>query len=166
MWLNGFFLGNNKSGYVGAAYDVTDYIHFDKDNVIVVRADASQYEGWFYEGAGIYRHVWLNTYQNVNITKDGVFAYSNIKGDVATVTIETSLQNQELTTAGCSVYSYITDRNGKKISSVKRTNPFIAGQWYCNRKSKYGSCGGKTMVAGRPLFIPGGFHRKAKWNHH
>lgn len=119
IWLNGFFLGNNKSGYVGAAYDVTDYINFDKDNVIVVRADASQYEGWFYEGAGIYRHVWLNTYKNVNITKDGVFAYSTIKGDVATVTIETSLQNQELNTAGCSVYSYITDRNGKKLVQSK-----------------------------------------------
>lgn len=119
IWINGFFLGNNKSGYVGVVYDVTDYIHFDKDNVIVVRADASQYEGWFYEGAGIYRHVWLNTYKNVNISKDGVFAYSTIKGDVATVTIETSLQNQELNTAGCSVYSYITDRNGKKLVQSK-----------------------------------------------
>jgi len=47
IWLNGFFLGNNKSGYMGVSYDITDYINFDKDNVLVVRADASQYEGWF-----------------------------------------------------------------------------------------------------------------------
>ena len=49
------------------AYDITDYINFGKDNVVVVRADATQYEGWFYEGAGIYRHVWLNKYNNLHI---------------------------------------------------------------------------------------------------
>lgn len=119
IWLNGFFLGNNKSGYVGVAYDVTDYINFDKENVIVVRADASQYEGWFYEGAGIYRHVWLNRYRNINISKDGLFTHSAIKGNAAAVTIETSVQNQELNTAGCSVYSYITDRDGRKLVQSK-----------------------------------------------
>ena len=43
--------------------------------MLVVRADATQYEGWFYEGAGIYRHVWLNQYNNLHIADDGVFAY-------------------------------------------------------------------------------------------
>jgi beta-galactosidase len=65
IWLNGFFVGNNMSGYIGASYDVTDFIRFDRDNVLVVRVDATQYEGWFYEGAGIYRHVWLNQYDNL-----------------------------------------------------------------------------------------------------
>ena len=37
IWINGFFLGNNKSGYVGTAYDITDYINYDKNNVVVVR---------------------------------------------------------------------------------------------------------------------------------
>ena len=57
IWLNGFFVGNNMSGYIGASYDVTDFIRFDRDNVLVVRVDATQYEGWFYEGAAIYRDV-------------------------------------------------------------------------------------------------------------
>ena len=57
IWLNGFFVGNNMSGYMGASYDVTDYIRYGGDNILVVRVDATQYEGWFYEGAGIYRHV-------------------------------------------------------------------------------------------------------------
>jgi beta-galactosidase len=60
IWINGFYLGNNLSGYIGATYDITDYLRYGKDNVIVARVDATQYEGWFYEGAGIYRHVWLN----------------------------------------------------------------------------------------------------------
>src|SRR5436190_21183650 len=66
FWINGFYLGNNLSGYVGASYDITDYINYDRDNVIVVRVDATQYEGWFYEGAGIYRHVWLNQFNDLH----------------------------------------------------------------------------------------------------
>src|SRR6185503_8851896 len=54
FWINSFYLGNNLSGYIGTEYDVTDYLNYDRDNVIVVRVDATQYEGWFYEGAGIY----------------------------------------------------------------------------------------------------------------
>ncbi|HQX74221.1 MAG TPA: glycosyl hydrolase 53 family protein, partial [Chitinophagaceae bacterium] len=107
------------SGYIGAAYDITDYINFDKDNVLVVRADASQYEGWFYEGAGIYRHVWLNKYASVNIAKDGVFAYSAIKGNISTITIETAVQNQYLDQANCTVYTFIKDRDGKKLAQSK-----------------------------------------------
>lgn len=97
IWLNGFYLGNNESGYVGAAYDITDYISFDKSNVLVVRADASQYEGWFYEGAGIYRHVWLNQYRNLHIADDGLFVYTDVKGANAGVTIETTVENLETT---------------------------------------------------------------------
>ncbi len=113
IWVNGFYLGNNKSGYVGIAYDITDFINFDRDNVIVVRADASQYEGWFYEGAGIYRHVWLNQYNNLHIAYDGVFAWSEMAGNKATINIKTDVENRNLSSANCTIASYFTDRDGK-----------------------------------------------------
>ena len=59
VWLNGFYLGGEPSGYATRTYDITDYINYGGDNLLCVRADASVEEGWFYEGAGIYRHVWL-----------------------------------------------------------------------------------------------------------
>lgn len=119
IWLNGFYLGNNKSGYVGVSYDITDYVKFGGDNILVVRVDATQYEGWFYEGAGIYRHVWLNQYNNVHIADGGVFVYSSVKGKNATVTIETTIENQFLIPANCTVQAYVTDRNGKKIGETR-----------------------------------------------
>src|SRR6202008_4272530 len=85
IWINGFYLGNNKSGYVGVVYDITDFINYERDNVLVVRADATQYEGWFYEGAGIYRHVWLNHYDNLHIAHDGIFAWSEVTGNKAAI---------------------------------------------------------------------------------
>jgi beta-galactosidase len=118
IWLNGFYVGTNFSGYVGNAYDVSDYINFEGDNVIVVRVDATQYEGWFYEGAGIYRHAWLNITDKIFIPNDGVFVHSEVKGKNATVTIETTIQNNNLKNSNCSIYSYITDRNGKILAKT------------------------------------------------
>ncbi|NHM01838.1 DUF4982 domain-containing protein [Flavobacterium sp. KDG-16] len=118
IWLNGFYVGTNFSGYVGNAYDVSDYINFDGDNVIVIRVDATQYEGWFYEGAGIYRHAWLNITDKIFIPNDGIFVHSEVKGKNATVTVETTVQNNNLKNANCSVLSYITDRNGKILATT------------------------------------------------
>ena len=119
IWLNGFYVGTNFSGYVGNSYDVSDYINFEGDNVLVIRVDATQYEGWFYEGAGIYRHVWLHITDKIFIPVDGVFVYSKVKGKNAEVTIETTIQNNNLKNSNSVIYSYITDRNGKILVKTK-----------------------------------------------
>ena len=119
IWLNGFYVGTNFSGYVGNSYDVSDYINFEGDNVLVIRVDATQYEGWFYEGAGIYRHVWLHCTDKTFIPEDGVFIHSKVKGNNAEVTIETTVQNNDLKNSNSVIYSYITDRNGKILAKTK-----------------------------------------------
>lgn len=118
IWLNGFYVGTNFSGYVGNSYDVSDYINFEGDNVLVIRVDASQYEGWFYEGAGIYRHVWLHITDKIFIPEDGVFVYADVKDKKATVTVETTVQNNLLNQANATVYSYITDRKGTVLAKT------------------------------------------------
>jgi beta-galactosidase len=119
IWLNGFYVGTNFSGYVGNSYDVSDYMNFENENVLVIRVDATQYEGWFYEGAGIYRHVWLNCTDKTFIPEDGVFVHSKVKGNNAEVTIETTVQNNDLKNSNSIVYSFITDRNGKILVKTK-----------------------------------------------
>ena len=118
IWLNGFYVGTNFSGYVGNSYDVSDYINFEGDNVLVIRVDATQYEGWFYEGAGIYRHVWLHLTDKIFIPEDGVFVYADVKDKKATVTVETTVQNNLLNQANATVYSYITDRKGTVLAKT------------------------------------------------
>lgn len=116
IWINGIYTGNNLSGYLGVNYDITDMINYEKENVITVRVDASQYEGWFYEGAGIYRHAWLNKLNNLHIANDGIFIYSSIKETTAEIGIETVIENKNLDASKCTIYSYITERNGKRIT--------------------------------------------------
>ncbi len=118
IWVNGFYLGNNKSGYIGASYDITDFLNFDKENVIVVRVDATQYEGWFYEGAGMYRHTWLNKYQNTHIATDGIFAYAKVENGKAKVTVETIVVNENYASSNCTVTTSFTDRMGNILAKA------------------------------------------------
>jgi len=114
IWINGFYLGTNESGYIGVNYDITDYVNYGKNNVIVVRVDATQYEGWFYEGAGIYRHVWLQQYNSLHIAQNGVYVYADVKRNSATINVETTIENQTLAPANCSVQTLVTDLNGHR----------------------------------------------------
>lgn len=117
FWINGFYLGNNKSGYIGVAYDITDFLRFDGENVVVVRVDATQYEGWFYEGAGIYRHVWLNSFEETHIVHNGIFAHAEMEGENALLTLETELVYDDNATKGLTTEVYLRDRNGKVVVS-------------------------------------------------
>ncbi len=118
VWLNGFFLGNHKSGYTGVEYDLTPYLNYQQENVLVVRVDASQYEGWFYEGAGIYRHVWLNKKPPVYIATDGLFAYSTITKEVATIHTETTIKNSLPNNITYTTVALLKDITGKTVAST------------------------------------------------
>lgn len=125
VWINGFYLGSNESGYIGFKRDLTDYINFNKENTIVVRADATQSEGWFYEGAGIYRNVWLNTYDNINIGDD-VFVFTEQDKDQATVKVEATVKNNGLKPVNAVFYAYLKDRSGKIVGQTKEQQISIA----------------------------------------
>ena len=116
IWINGFFLAANASGYSSISCDITDYIHFDRENVLVVRVDASQYEGWYYEGAGIYRNVWLMQYNNLHLVENGIFAYTDVPSPLtATVHIESTFINENPVASGGVLTTYLMDRTGKIV---------------------------------------------------
>lgn len=119
IWVNGLFVAQQQSGYIGDTYDITDDVLFGKENVIVVRVDATQYEGWFYEGAGIYRHAWLQIKQPVHIPDGGFFAYTNINPSTTTVICQTEIRNQSFSTASTQVFTYLVDRKGQRVAQSK-----------------------------------------------
>ena len=99
VWVNGFLVGIEPSGYAHQDYDITDYLLFgdgpQQENLVCVRCDASLEEGWFYEGAGIYRHVWLEKSAPLHVTTGGTFVRSTLSDNYtkAHVTIETEVRN-------------------------------------------------------------------------
>ncbi len=121
VWVNNFYCGTHFSGYTGFSYDITDFVHYGRENVIVVRVDASQHEGWFYEGAGIYRHVWLNLFDNLHFTENGVFVYSNLNDDFSqtTLTIQAEVENTYNKLQNATVATSIYNPEGKQISQTE-----------------------------------------------
>lgn len=72
VFCNGIYLGHERSGYASSVYDLTEYLDYGSENLITVRADASLEEGGFYEGAGIYRNVYLHKTSATSIEPYGV----------------------------------------------------------------------------------------------
>ncbi len=117
VWVNGFYLGREQSGYNNFRYDITDYVNYGGANTVAVRVDATWEEGWFYEGAGIYRHVWLAKTNPVHVDYNGVFITSRLGKGSAEVTATTTLANDNLTgTAAFRIEQEIRDSQGKTVA--------------------------------------------------
>jgi len=115
---NGFYLGRNLSGYAPFSFDVTDYAVYGGNNVVHLRVDATLNEGWYYEGAGIYRHTWLTKTHPLHIAKWGTYVRSQIREKNAHLSIETEILNESGNTVSGRVISRILDANGKLITTV------------------------------------------------
>ncbi len=117
VWFNGFYMGTEPSGYVTQIYDITPYIKYGEDNLICVRADATLEEGWFYEGAGIYRDVWLEKSAEVSVVPFGTFVYAELKDaySEAKLKIETEVSNSSLKPQLCEVAQRLLDADGNEI---------------------------------------------------
>ena len=120
VWFNGFYMGTEPSGYATQVYDVTEYVNYGGDNLICVRADATLEEGWFYEGAGIYRDAWLEKTAAVSVAPFGTFVYADLKAPYASATIhvETEVNNHSLEAQKCEVSQRLLDADGKEVASM------------------------------------------------
>lgn len=118
VWFNGFWMGVEPSGYATQVYDVTEYVNYGGDNLICVRADATFEEGWFYEGAGIYRDAWLVKTAAVSVAPFGTFVYADLKEPYASVVVhvETEVNNQSLESQTCEVSQRLLDVNGNEVA--------------------------------------------------
>ena len=123
VWFNGFYMGTEPSGYVTQIYDITPYIKYGEDNLICVRADATLEEGWFYEGAGIYRDVWLEKSAEVSVVPFGTFVYAELKDaySEAKLKIETEVSNRSLKPQLCEVAQRLLDADGNEIARSTAT---------------------------------------------
>jgi len=120
VWVNGWFVRRHESGYLPLREDITDVLNFGGTNTIAVRVDATKFEGWFYEGAGIYRHVWLEKTAPLAIAPDGIFVSSEFPNNVpegpATIHLRTTVLNKQRTAAQAEVSWSIIAPDGRTIA--------------------------------------------------
>ncbi|HZZ57191.1 MAG TPA: beta-galactosidase GalA [Opitutaceae bacterium] len=132
VFVNGWTVGRHASGYNSFRYDVTDVVQCGGPNVVAVRVDASEPEGWFYEGAGIYRHVWLVKTAPVAIAPDGVFVSSELPAGgpngPATVRLSTEILNRLPAGANAAVAWEIVSPQGRPVAEATGAVQVSAGE--------------------------------------
>jgi beta-galactosidase len=129
VWINGYLVGRQPSGYTSFHYDISDLLNFGGTNLVAVRLDARQYEGWWYEGAGLYRHVWLLKVSPVHVIPSGVFVHAQPAADGAAweVTVETELANQSEQACDCTIVSTILDAGGNVVAAAQSEHSLASG---------------------------------------
>ena len=121
IWVNGVLAHRNWCGYTSAYIDITPFARYGPDmNTIAVQVDAVAQEGWWYEGAGLYRHAWLVKRNPVHIETDGVYAnpVRNPNGQWS-VPVEVALYSSGKAPATVEVESTLIDPSGKAVVSAR-----------------------------------------------
>ncbi len=116
--LNGWYLVRNLSGYAPIRVDITDMLEYGQKNYLAVRVDATQRAGWFYEGAGIYRHVWLEKTSPVHVADGGTLVAQDVTGGVAWLDITTEIDNDGGAGVSIRVAQAVIDAGGRPVGTA------------------------------------------------
>lgn len=98
IYVNEYYVESHVSGYSPFVIDITDFVDYGGENVIAVRVDASGREGWWYEGGGIYRNVWLEEKDEIYIEPWGIRITYTLEDDrkQAKLLLETEVTSKAL----------------------------------------------------------------------
>jgi beta-galactosidase len=121
VWINGLVVHRNWSGYTSFYIDISDIARYgDELNTIAVRVDAKDQEGWWYEGSGIYRNVWLVEKEPVHIITDGVFANPvYLNGDNWKIPGEVTVNNSGKHPEAVQVEMSVLDKQNNVVATGK-----------------------------------------------
>ena len=119
VYLNGCLMYHNFSRYNTFERDITDHAHFDKENVLAVYINPEEFEGWWYQGAGIYRDVHLTITEPVAIDLWGVYApYEKTDENDWKINFETTVINADYEDADVEAESFVYDKDGNLVASA------------------------------------------------
>jgi len=126
VFVNGCFIGRNDNGYAPFRFDLTDFLAIGAKNYIVLRVDASFGDGWFYEGAGVYRHLWLTKTDALHLGKWDSTVRTAVNGSSATLTLSTLVQNEGKQAETAKVSWKIQDAAGKIVATAEAAQQSVA----------------------------------------
>ncbi len=122
IFLNGAKVHFQDGGYNSFHVDISQHLRYGEKNVLAIHVDPTGFEGWWYEGGGIYRHVWLNVADPVHVAPWGVYVTSEVKNistaPSAKLTVETRLVNQSGKRAEVRISTIIVAPDGTHVGST------------------------------------------------
>jgi beta-galactosidase len=129
IYLNGSLLERNFSAYTSFTVDITDRAYYgERPNVLAIRVDATEAEGWWYEGAGIYRHVWLTIKMPLHLAERGVWVRPEKINDTLWQThIETVVGNELENDVNYTLTTYIQNAKNDVVQKARTDSKCAAG---------------------------------------
>lgn len=123
VWVNGHLLYRNFCGYTSFQVDITEFVDYgDRLNQISVYVDTKEFEAWWYEGAGIYRHVWLIKTAPVCVDTWGTYVDAKLqKDDEWTVNVEADIRSILYTDEMATVRNRILDDEGTVVCQTEQS---------------------------------------------
>jgi beta-galactosidase len=118
VFVNGCFIGRNDHGYAPFRFDLTDFLAYGAKNYIVARVDSSFGDGWFYEGAGIYRHAWLTKTDALHLARWESTVRPSVSSGAATLALATVVANEGSQSESARVTWAILDPSGKTVATA------------------------------------------------
>lgn len=113
FYFNGSLMERSFSAYTETVFNITDRAYFDgRPNILAVYIKGFETEGWWYEGAGIYRHVRLYAKNKVHIAHNGIFGKPVLKKGTKNswnVEVEANIENSRYEKDNFSIRSSIYD---------------------------------------------------------
>ena len=117
VYFNGSKLYHSESGYSSFSLDLSDIASFGQTpNLLVVLVDGRGWEGWWYEGIGIDRHVWLELLPKTHVAENGVWVKPVQKGRHWQAECEVMVENLAPQAARFSMEAEVLSSDGKTIA--------------------------------------------------
>jgi beta-galactosidase len=115
---NGDLIAKQPYGYSSFLVDITDRLHFEKENILIVNANNTAVPNTrWYSGAGIYRHVWLRVGGEVSIAPWGVRVTTpKVSPHSSVVSVRAELSNRAKKNALATVLFTVLDPKGHEVA--------------------------------------------------
>ncbi len=128
VWINGAHLGNHPYGYTSFYYDITGKIKWNEKNTIAVRVKNEGATSRWYSGSGIYRHVWLKSFDAVHIAQWGTYITTpEVNKSSAKVNIKTKVKNETGSSSAITLVNKILNAKGNEVARTTSKQTIGAG---------------------------------------
>lgn len=118
VYFNGVYMLDHFEAYTPFEIDITDFVNYDEDNVLAIRVESGTGEGWWYQGGGIYRNVWLEKRELVSINRYGVYVHPEKCEKDWIVPVQTEVRNDSFSPIKASVETAILDEKDEVLLSM------------------------------------------------
>lgn len=141
VWINGTLVNEHYGGFLPVIANVTEYLNYEKDNVIAVWADNSNDPSYppgkpqdmldFTYSGGIYRDCWMIVHNNVFITDPnyenetaggGLFvSFGHISQSQAEIRLDAHVRNSSNTYFSGKIEYQLFDKDNRRVCQASKT---------------------------------------------